>query len=341
MSWTAPGVAPSGYDVEYQSRPSGAGWGDWMSLATLQAGTTYTFPNAGGGTTYQFRVRAVNVFGGKTYAGGWQSRTVNPVSNPNQVGSLTAAASRYDDLTSYQRILDGAQRRHYAHGLRGAVSGKRRRVVARARRSADSRPSSVTQLTGAKGASTYQFQVRTVTVSGNDTIYGGWKSSGTVARVPAPGQVTGLTAGRLSTDETKINVSWTAASGGTAATHYEVASRVDGGAWSDQPSRQAATNPLTFQMTGASGKSTYQFRVRGVAVLAVGNEVAGSWTTSGTVSRVGAPNPVTGLTATRQRYHRRNQDYRHLDGAQQRRHAQRATTWSTSRTAATGLPGRP
>ena len=98
VSWTAPGVAPSGYDVEYQSRPSGAGWGDWMSLATLQAGTAYTFPNAGGGTTYQFRVRAVNVFGGKTYAGGWQSRTVNPVSNPNQVGSLTA--SRQTDLTT-------------------------------------------------------------------------------------------------------------------------------------------------------------------------------------------------------------------------------------------------
>ena len=142
--------------------------------------------------------------------------------------------------------------------------------------------------------------MRTVTVSGNDTIYGGWKSTITVSRVPAPNQVTGLTAGRLSTDETKIDVNWTAPSGGTAATHYEVASRVDGGAWSDQPDRQATTNPpLTFQKTAASGKSTYQFRVRAVTVLAVNNEVAGSWTTSGTVSRVGVPNPVTGLTATR------------------------------------------
>ena len=36
-------------------------------------------------------------------------------------------------------------------------------------------PKCAYQLTNAKGASSYRFQVRTVTESGGDTIYGGWK----------------------------------------------------------------------------------------------------------------------------------------------------------------------
>ena len=306
VSWNAPSnaTAATRYDVQYQTRTGNSGnWPTgWTSGAVEQAGRTYTLSQAGGGTSYRFRVRGVTVAGMDSYAGSWSSATVAAVSAPNQVGNLTAARSD-TDLTVINVTWNPPS---------GGTTPTRYEVEYRVNGAGWPDPPTnhgitytcdtntpvvcTFSLTGAAGASTYQFRVRTVTVSGNDTIYGGWKSSGTVSRVAPPWQVTGLTAGRLATDETKINVSWTAASSGTTPTGYDVEYREDGGAWTSAATGQTG---LTYQRTGASGNKTYQFRVRAVTVLAVGNEVAGSWTASGTVSKVSAPNRVGTVTATR------------------------------------------
>ena len=150
----------------------------------------------------------------------------------------------------------------------------------------------------AKGASSYQFRVRTVKVSGGDPVYGSWRTTGTVSKVPNPGPVTGLTAARTATDETKITVAWTGPSGGTAPSGYEAAYRVNSSG--DWLTTNLTVTGTTAELTGASGNSTYQFRVRGVKTLSDANEtLEGSWRTSGTVSKVSAPNRVTGVTATR------------------------------------------
>ena len=304
VSWTAPGATPSGYDVEYQSRPAGGSWSDWTSLATLQAGTAYTLQNAGGGTAYQFRVRAVNVFGGVTYAGGWSTASVSPLANPKLVGNLTAARSD-TNLTvinvTWNPPSDGTIPTSYEVEYReNGVSWPNPPTAHGVTYTCDTNtPVLCTfSLTGAKGASTYQFRVRTVTTSGGDTILGSWKNSGTVSRVSAPNQVTGLTAGRKSDDETKIDVSWTAPSSGTTPTGYDVEYRVNGSG--DWLTTNLTVTGTTARLTGAAGNSTYQFRVRAFKTLTTTNEkLMGSWRTSGTVSRVGVPNRVTGLTATR------------------------------------------
>ncbi len=92
VKWNAPSTGATGYNVQYRSRLGSSGsYGDWTGLSTQQGGTTFTFHNAGGGTSYQFQVRAVNVFGGQTNYSGWStSNTVSPVSNPNQVSNLEA-----------------------------------------------------------------------------------------------------------------------------------------------------------------------------------------------------------------------------------------------------------
>ena len=108
VTWTAPTrkPAPSGYEVQYRSRTGKSGaWSDYTTLAEVQAETAYTFGNAGGGTQYQFQVRAVNEYGGgePTYSG-WQTATVDPVTNPQPVTELTAARHTANNTTDETKI---------------------------------------------------------------------------------------------------------------------------------------------------------------------------------------------------------------------------------------------
>ncbi len=307
VTWTAPSnaTAATRYDVQYQSRTGNSGnYGDWTAAATEQGGLAYTITGAGGGTSYRIQVRAVNVVGTGSYPGGWSTASVSPLANPKLVGSLTAARDT-GNLTNinvtWNPPSDGTTPTSYEVEYReNGVAWPNPPTDHGVTYTCDtSTPVVCTfQLTGAAGASTYQFRVRTVTVSGNDTIYGSWNNSSTVSRVSAPNQVTGLTAGRKSDDETKIDVSWTAPSGGTTPTGYEAEYRVNGSG--DWLTTNLTVPGTTAQLTGAAGNSTYQFRVRAFKTLTTTSEkLMGSWRTSGTVSRVGVPNRVTGLTATR------------------------------------------
>ena len=306
VTWTAPSnaTAATRYDVQYQSRTGNSGnYGDWTAAATEQGGLAYTITGAGGGTSYRIQVRAVNVVGTGSYPGGWSTASVSPLANPKLVGSLTAARDT-GNLTNinvtWNPPSDGTTPTSYEveyrengvawpnpptdHGVTYACD-------------TNSTPVCSFQLTGAAGASTYQFRVRTVTVSGNDTIYGIWNNSSTVSRVSAPNQVTGLTAGRKSDDETKIDVSWTAPSSGTTPTGYDVEYKQNGA--SDWTTGATVDHPTVTHTFTVAGGSSYQYRVRAFRTLTTTSEkLAGSWTTSSTVRALPA-GPVTNLAATR------------------------------------------
>ena len=299
ISWNAPGgsPAPTGYDVEYQSRAANSGpWGDWIREATDITGTTtYAFANAGGGTGYRFRVRSVTASNPDDLTSSWRvSSTVGTVSNPDQVRNLRATRDA-TDLTlisvSWQAPSGGTTPSSYE--LEYSESGG-------AWTTAPNRTDTATttyQLANAKGLSHYQFRARAVTITGGDTIYGSWRSSNAVSRVPNPGQVRNLSAARVFTDDTKIDVSWEAPSGGTTPTIYEMSYQVDGGAWSVATTTQATS---THQFSPASGNSRYVFRVRGVTTLSATSErIEGSWRSSNTVSKVAAPRQVGNLRAER------------------------------------------
>ena len=300
VTWTAPGnaTAATRYDVQYQTRTGNTGnYGDWTAAATEQAGLAYTITGAGGGTSYRIQVRAVNVVGADSYESGWSTATVLPVSAPGQVGNLQARRTN-DNLTniivSWDKPSSGATPDGYDVQYRENNGDWQ---TAATKQAGLTYPHN-----NAKGASTYQFRVRTVIESGSDDVPGSWRTTGPVSKVPNPGTVTGLTAGRSGADETKIGVTWTAPSGGTAPSGYEAAYRVNSSG--DWLTTNLTVTGITAELTGASGNSTYQFRVRGVKTLTHTNNtvetLAGSWRTTGTVSKVSAPNRVTGLTATRQ-----------------------------------------
>ena len=311
VTWTGPSgsVIPTGYDVENQScKGSNCSLsGDWSRLATEQAGSSYTLSGAGGGTKYQFRVRAINRVGNAKYEGSWQtSGTVPTVSSPNQVGNLTATR---DDTTKTTinvgwnpPATNGTAPTHYE--VQYQQDGGSWEPTTPDRQEATAGVTDFTyQLTNATGASTFRFRVRTATQSGNDYVLGSWRTSGTVAKLPAPGQAQNLTATRAA-NETIIDFDWDAPAGsGTAPTHYDVQYQVNGGSWTPTTPDQQAESDTDYQLTGAVANSSYRFRVRSVTVSGTGDKagtINGSWAYSNTVPRLTAPSQVGNLTATRQ-----------------------------------------
>ena len=314
VSWTAPsGGAPSGYDVEYQSRTGASGpWSGWTGLASLQPETAYTLVNAGGGTSFQFRVRAVNVYGGgQTNNGNWRtSTTVGPLANPELVGSLVAIRNTSDASiinVTWTAPFSGTTPTGYdvQYRSRAGNSGSWGSWNV----AATGQAGMSYTLTTATVADSYQFRVRTVTVTGGDTIYGDWRTAAVVRAFDNPDQVRNLTATRNFSVETTINVAWAAPGAGTTPTGYGVEYQENGGDWVTAVANQADLTDLTYDLTTAEGGKSYRFRVRAVtktadvianSANAASDTVYGTWAYSGTVPRVTTPGTVGSLTATRQ-----------------------------------------
>ena len=296
ISWRAPSnaTAATRYDLQYRSRGyASTTYDGWATSSTEQTETTYTFSNAGGGTSYQFRVRAVNLVGDDTHPGSWSgAATVRPVSNPDQVGNLRATRLFTDETkinVSWTAPSGGTTPTSYQVQYKenaGRWSGTTTDVTG----------TTTHTFSDVKGASSYQFRVRAVTVTGGDTIYGSWRSSNTVQRIAAPGQVGNLRATRNATNDTIIKVTWTAPSNATGATRYDVEYKRDSEDWT---SETTGLNTTTYQFGSATGASRYVFRVRGVTTLSGGERLEGSWRSSNAVPVLPAPNRVGSVTATR------------------------------------------
>ena len=317
VSWSAPSnsTASTRYDVEYQSRDNNSS--PWVDSATKpavteQTATTYTLSGADGADGYRFRVRAVNVVGEDRHPSNPNSNwsgyaTVGPLRNPDQVQNLTATRQSNGTTinVTWQKPSSGTDPTRYEvqyqsrTGNSGSWGSAWTSLTPNITHD-DTTTTFTSTLTTATGANSYRFQVRTVTVSGGDTIEGSWKTSSVVPAFNNPDQVQNLTAVRDATTKTTINVGWNPpATNGTAPTHYDVQYQQDGGAWKpDTPDRQAVADPLTYQLTNATGASAFRFRVR-TATQSGNDYVLGSWRTSGTVAKLPAPGQAQNLTATR------------------------------------------
>ena len=299
ISWRAPSnaTAATRYDLQHRSRGYASSTYDgWATSSTEQTETTYTFSDAGGGTTYQFRVRSVKLVGDDSHPGAWSGAvTVRPVSNPDQVGNLRAMRLFTDETkinVSWQPPSGGTTPTGYELEYRengGAWTA--------APNWATTTATTTYQLADAKGGSSYQFRARAVTLTGGDTIYGSWRSSSAVPKIATPGQVSNLRTTRNAANDTIIKVAWTAPSNATGATDYDVEYQQDGGSWTSADTDVATT---TYEFTGSNvtGASRYVFRARAVT-RSDGNDLTGSWHTSNAVPTLPAPNRVSNVNATR------------------------------------------
>ena len=299
VSWTPPSNGNGATTYRIEHKEDGGAFGNQVTVAAASsndATVTYQLTTATGNKTYQFQVRAVTRSGGSDLEGSWRSSNTVPVlSPPGQVGRVLATRQNGDETKidfQWTQPSGGAPTGYNAQ-YRANGTGDWLDVTGTPTVGSNS----ITHLLdGAAGQSTYQFRVQAyVTPSSGDDLEGSWRTSNTVPKVPTPGQVGNLTAARGDTDLI-INVTWTAPSNATGATTYDIEYKEDNASdWTSAKTDHAAS---PYQLTTATGKKRYQFRVRAVTE-SDGSDLEGSWRTSNTLPVLPPPNQVGNVSAAR------------------------------------------
>ena len=255
LSWTAPannGAAISKYQVQQDS-------GSWNDVT----GTSHTVSSLTNGTSYSFKVRAVNSVGAGTPA----TASATPAGVPGTPGSFTATPGDGQvELSWTAPASNGAAIAKYQvqqdSGSWNDVTGTSHTA------------SSLTNGTS------YSFKVRAVNSVGAGTPA---TASATPAAVPGtPGSLT------ATPGDGQVELSWTApaSNGGAAITKYQV--QRDSGSWNDVTGTSHTVSSLT-------NGTSYSFKVRAVNSVGAGTAASASATPAQPNARPAAP---TGLTAT-------------------------------------------
>ena len=184
VTWTAPssGTTPTDYDVEYKQDNAS----DWENADTGHTASPYPFTHAGSGaSTYQFRVRASTTLqSGDKLKGSWRtSNTVPKLRAPNQVGSVTATRQTNDEtsIDVSWTAPSGATPTGYEVQYK-ADSGDWETST-----QVDVTSGTSTTISSLAGGSKYQFRVRAYkTLTSGTKLEGSWRTSNTVAGLPAP-----------------------------------------------------------------------------------------------------------------------------------------------------------
>ena len=267
VSWMAPasdgGAAVSDYRLE-QSSDGGTTWqavADGVSTATTAAVTSLV-----NGTSYRFRVAAVNSVG----TGSWSdpSAAVTPTGVPGAaMGVVATAGDGRVSLSWSAPSSDGGRPITDYVVEQSSDGGATWKIVAE-----KVSPATSTMVAGLVNGTSYVFRVSTVNTSGIAPA-----SAASVAAIPAKpaGPPTLLKATR---GDGQVTLSWRApaSNGGSAIAGYTVESSTDGGkTWKRQD--DGISTGLTAIVKGLNNGTSYVYRV--AAVNSVG---AGTFTTATT-----------------------------------------------------------
>ena len=267
VTWTAPlsngGSAITGYKVEY-AVSSGT---DWKSITAAATATTATVTGLINGTSYLFRVSAVNVAGTGAAALVSDPITVmKPALAPTTLVGKPGSTSV--DLTWVIPNDGGSPIKDYV--IQYSTNGGAAWTSFSHSPSAFVQPGSATAaaatVTGLANGTSYVFQVAAITDAGQGAFA---KSTAVVPRtVPTAPASVSVTGG-----DSKATVTWTAplSNGGSAITGYKVEYAVSSG--TDWKSITAAATATTATVTGLINGTSYLFRVSAVNVAGTG-EVA-------------------------------------------------------------------
>jgi hypothetical protein len=273
LNWSAPasGGAPATYTVQYRV----AGAGTWTTFSASVTLTSATVTGLAASTDYEFRVLAVNAAG--TGPASATASASTPAAAPGQVTGLAASGATESSVSlTWSAPATGGTPASYTVQFRLAGAGTW---------STFSTTVSTTNstVTGLAASTAYEFQVFAVNAAGAGPASATLSASTTIA---APGAVTGLTVGTVTSSS--VALSWTAPSSGGAVAAYTVQYRVSGaGTWSDFSTTITAT---TATVTGLAGSTSYEFQV-------LATNAGGSGTPSNTVSATTPAAPNYLLTA--------------------------------------------
>ena len=284
LTWTAPsdngGASITDYSIQYSSN-SGSTWTSFPHTASAASGITVT--GLTNGTTYVFRVGAVNSEG----TGAWSSTSasvlphttpgaptaVTPTHGNAQVALSWAAPASNGGLAITDYVIQyssnsGSTWTTFADGTSTSTS---------------------TTITGLTNGTGYVFRVAAV----NDA-QGSWSATSASA---TPRTVTNTPSGLTATaGNAQVSLTWTAPSdnGGASITDYSIQYSSDSGTTWTSFSRTASTT-ASATITGLTNGTPYSFRV-----AAINSEGASSYTPNATATPMttpGAPS-ITGATVS-------------------------------------------
>ncbi|MBU6276079.1 MAG: fibronectin type III domain-containing protein, partial [Planctomycetes bacterium] len=271
------------YVVEFRENVAGAAWqtfADGVSFAT-----SATVTGLVNGTSYVFRVRAVNLAGNGPVSG--ESSPVTPLTIPTSVQGVTTVAGNGQVRLSWMAPTDngGAAVTDYVIQFRpdtatGLWSTFTDGVSA----------TTAATVTGLANGTAYRFRVAAV----NPVGIGPFVEAGPATPFTVPGTPTGL-AGVIG--DSRVTLSWTApvSNGGSPFTDYLIEYRVaTAGSTSWTPFTRAPSTATSAVVTPLVNGVGYAFRVTAINAAGPGTPS----TPTGTLTPVTVPGAPTGVVAT-------------------------------------------
>ena len=256
LTWDDPGDSSiTGW--QYGVKTAGA-FGQWTDIPGSGAATTaYTLTGLDNGTTYSFRLRAVNAGGNGAQSG---EASAVPLPVPAKPTGLTATPGdgqvvlEWDDpqdstITGWEynrRLSDGAWEPYWTFIVRSGATTTRHRII------------------GLESAGSYVFKIRAVNAVGASVE----SDEASAAPIAVPAKPTGFTA--VPGDE-RVTLGWDDPDDATiTGWQYSTATVGAHGGWADIPDSDATTTGHV--VTGLDNGTAYRFKLRAVSGSGFGRE---------------------------------------------------------------------
>ncbi|MEN9965104.1 MAG: hypothetical protein RJA60_101 [Actinomycetota bacterium] len=269
ISWTAPATSNGSAITDYTIQYSSNGGTSWSTFAhTASTATSATVTGLTNGTSYTFKVAAVNGVGTSSYS--TVSSAIIPATLPATISgaptaqagdqavtvSWTAPAANGCAITDYDVEVtgdNGATYSTFTHSPSNATSQT---------------------VTGLTNGTSYRFRVAAANCAGTATFS---SLSAAVVPNPVPSQTTGLTVTTTGLSN-ELALTWTAPNNnGSAITDYLIQYSADGGqTW--QTYADAISTATNVTLIGLTNGASYSFRVS--AISAIGTGLASTSSTS-------------------------------------------------------------
>ena len=289
LSWTAPTNTGSsnilGYEIWLLDTVNNL----WSRLVNLHRSTNYSHRNLLAGTTYTYRIRALNQTQNGSYA--------------NRVSATTEAASAPGAPTGLSATASGSAQINLSwtapsNNGGAPITGYRIQVSTNAGSSwkilkfSTNDLSTTYEHTNLPPSTTRHYRVRAINQAGAGDPSNVDNATTEAASVPdAP---TGLSA--TASGRTRIDLSWTAPSnnGGASITGYRIQVSPNGTSnWTDLVANKTGTSHSHMNLDPGT---TRHYRV--YAINSVGESASASSVASATTEAASVPNAPTGLSAT-------------------------------------------